>query len=67
MKIEMNAFEKSNSQKKNGRKTKTVLASFLTLLTVSTVACTNEEAKKEEQSIKDVATVPKKRKLKRKL
>lgn len=53
MKIEMNVFEK------NGRKTKTVLASFLTLFAVSTVACTKEEAKKEEQSIKDVATVPK--------
>ena len=54
MKTKKNAFEK------NGRKTKTVLASFLTLLAVSTVACTKEEAKKEKQSIKDVATVPKK-------
>lgn len=54
MKIKKNAFEK------NGRKTKTVLASFLTLLAVSTVACTKEDTKKEEQSIKDVATVPKK-------
>lgn len=36
------------------------MAFFLTLLAVSTVACTKEEAKKEEQSIKDVATVPKK-------
>jgi competence protein ComEC len=54
MKIKKNAFEK------NGRKTKTVLASFLTLLAVSTVACTKEDAKKEEQSIKEVATVPKK-------
>lgn len=54
MKIEMNVFEK------NGRIMKTVLASFLTLLAVSTVACTKEEAKKEKQSIKDVATVPKK-------
>ena len=54
MKIEMNVFEK------NGRKMKTVLASFLTLLAVGTVACTKEEAKKEKQSIKDVATVPKK-------
>ena len=54
MKIKKNAFEK------NGRKTKTVLASFLTLLAMSTVACTKEDTKKEEQSIKDVATVPKK-------
>ena len=54
MKIEMNVFEK------NGRNMKTVLASFLTLLAVGTVACTKEEAKKEKQSIKDVATVPKK-------
>lgn len=54
MKIKKNAFEK------NGRKTKTVLASFLTLLAVGTVACTKEDTKKEEQSIKDVATVPKK-------
>lgn len=54
MKIEMNVFEK------NGRIIKTVLASFLTLLAVGTVACTKEEAKKEKQSIKDVATVPKK-------
>ena len=54
MKIEMNVFEK------NGRKMKTVLASFLTLLAVGTVACTKEEAKKEKQSIKDVETVPKK-------
>lgn len=54
MKTKKNAFEK------NGRKTKTVLASFLTLLAVSTVACTKEDAKKEEQSIKEVATVPKK-------
>lgn len=60
MKIEMNVFEKRNSRKKNGRKMKAVLASFLTLLAVSTVACTKEDAKKEEQSIKDVATVPKK-------
>ena len=60
MKIEMNVFEKRNSQKKNGRKMKAVLASFLTLLTMSTFACTKEDAKKEEQSIKDVATVPKK-------
>lgn len=54
MKIEMNVFEK------NGRKMKTVLTSFLALLAVGTVACTKEEAKKEKQSIKDVATVPKK-------
>lgn len=54
MKIKKNAFEK------NGRIMMTVLASFLTLIAVSTVACTKEEAKKEEQSIKDVATVPKK-------
>lgn len=54
MKIEMNVFEK------NGRKAKTVLTSFLTLLAVGTVACTKEEVKKEEQNIKDVATVPKK-------
>lgn len=54
MKTKKNAFEK------NGRKTKTVLASFLTLLAVSTVACTKEDTKKEEQNIKDVATVPKK-------
>lgn len=54
MKTKMNAFEK------NGRKTKTVLASFLTLLAVSTVACTKEDTKKEKQNIKDVATVPKK-------
>ena len=60
MKIEMNVFEKRNSQKKNERKMKAVLASFLTLLTMSTFACTKEDAKKEEQSIKDVATVPKK-------
>lgn len=60
MKMEMNVFEKRNSQKKNGRKMKAVLASFLTLLAVSTVACTKKDAKKEEQSIKDVATVPKK-------
>lgn len=60
MKIEMNVFEKRNSQKKNGRKMKAVLASFLTLLSMSTFACTKEDAKKEEQSIKDVATVPKK-------
>ena len=60
MKIEMNVFEKRNSQKKNGRIMKVVLASFLTLLAVSTVACTKEDAKKEEQSIKEVATVPKK-------
>ncbi len=56
----MNVFEKRNSQKKNGRIMKVVLASFLTLLAVSTVACTKEDAKKEEQSIKEVATVPKK-------
>lgn len=60
MKTKMNAFEKKNSQKKNGRIMKVVLASFLTLLAVSTVACTKEDAKKEEQSIKEVATVPKK-------
>ena len=60
MKIEMNVFEKHNSQKKNGRTMKTVLASFLTLLAVGTVACTKEDTKKEEQNIKDVATVPKK-------
>lgn len=54
MKIEMNAFEK------NERKTKTVLASFLTLLAVSTVACTKEDTKKEEQSIKEATTVSKK-------
>ena len=56
MKTKKNAFEK------NGRKTKTVLASFLTLLAVSTVACTKEDTKKEEQNIKDVTTVPKKEK-----
>lgn len=56
----MNVFEKHNSKKKNGRTMKAVLASFLTLLAVSTVACTKEDAKKEEQNIKDVATVPKK-------
>lgn len=60
MKIEMNVFEKHNSQKKNGRTMKTVLASFLTLLAVGTVACTKEDTKKEEQNIKDVATAPKK-------
>ena len=60
MKIEMNVFEKHNSQKKNVRTMKTVLASFLTLLAVGTVACTKEDTKKEEQNIKDVATVPKK-------
>lgn len=60
MKIEMNAFEKKNSQKKNVRTMKTVLASFLTLLAMSTVACTKEDTKKEEQSIKEVATVSKK-------
>lgn len=38
----------------------TVLASFLTLLAVSTVACTKEDTKKEEQSIKEAATVSKK-------
>ena len=56
MKTKKNAFEK------NGRKTKTVLASFLTLLAVSKVACTKEDTKKEEQNIKDVTTVPKKEK-----
>lgn len=56
----MNVFEKHNSQKKNVRTMKTVLASFLTLLAVGTVACTKEDTKKEEQNIKDVATVPKK-------
>lgn len=60
MKIEMNVFEKHNSQKKNVRTMKTVLASFLTLLAVGTVACTKEDTKKEEQNIKEVATVPKK-------
>lgn len=30
------------------------------MYTVSTVACTKEDAKKEEQNIKDIATVPKK-------
>lgn len=60
MKIEMNVFEKHNSQKKNGRTMKTVLASFLTLLAVGTVACIKKDKKKEEQNIKDVATVPKK-------
>ncbi len=59
MKTKKNAFEK------NGRKTKTVLASFLTLLAVSTVACTKEDTKKEEQNIKDVTTVPKKEKKKK--
>lgn len=42
MKIKKNAFEK------NGRIMMTVLASFLTLLAVSTVACTKEDTKKEE-------------------
>lgn len=60
MKIEMNVFEKHNSQKKNVRTMKTVLASFLTLLAVGTVACIKKDTKKEEQNIKDVATVPKK-------
>mgnify|MGYP002580473090 CR=1 FL=1 len=60
MKTKMNAFEKKNSQKKNGRMMRMVLASLLTLLAVSTVACAKEDAKKEEQSIKEVATVPKK-------
>lgn len=50
----MNAFEK------NGRTMKAVLASFLTLLAMSTVACTKEDTKKEEQSIKEAATVSKK-------
>lgn len=54
MKIKKNAFEK------NGRIMMTVLASFLTLLAVGTVACIKEDTKKEEQNIKDVATVPKK-------
>lgn len=54
MKIKKNAFEK------NGRIMMTVLASFLTLLAVSTVACTKEDTKKEEQSIKEAATVSKK-------
>lgn len=54
MKIKKNAFEK------NGRTMKTVLASFLTLLAVGTVACIKKDTKKEEQNIKDVATVPKK-------
>ncbi|MEE0558916.1 MAG: hypothetical protein UC361_05705 [Bulleidia sp.] len=54
MKTKMNAFEK------NGRTMKAVLASFLTLLEMSTVACTKEDTKKEEQSIKEAATVSKK-------
>lgn len=54
MKIKKNAFEK------NGRIMMTVLASFLTLLAVGTVACIKKDTKKEEQNIKDVATVPKK-------
>lgn len=54
MKIKKNAFEK------NGRIMMTVLASFLTLLAVSTVACTKEDTKKEEQSIKEAATISKK-------
>lgn len=54
MKIKKNAFEK------NGRIMMTVLASFLTLLAVSTVACTKEYTKKEEQSIKEAATISKK-------
>lgn len=54
MKTKMNAFEK------NGRTMKAVLASFLTLLAMSTVACTKEDTKKEEQSIKEAATVSKK-------
>lgn len=54
MKIKKNAFEK------NGRTMKAVLASFLTLLAMSTVACTKEDTKKEEQSIKEAATVSKK-------
>lgn len=60
MKIEKNVFGKHNFQKKNGRTMKTVLASFLTLLAVGTVACIKKDTKKEEQNIKDVATVPKK-------
>lgn len=43
MKIKKNAFEK------NGRIMMTVLASFLTLIAVSTVACTKEEAKKRNR------------------
>ena len=54
MKTKMNAFEK------NGRTMKAFLASFLTLLAMSTVACTKEDTKKEEQSIKEAATVSKK-------
>lgn len=54
MKIEKNVFGK------NGRIMKTALVSFLTLLAVSAVACAKEGTKKEEQSIKDVATAPKK-------
>lgn len=49
MKIEMNVFEKHNSQKKNGRTMKTVLASFLTLLAVSAVACAKEDTKKRNR------------------
>ena len=41
MKIKKNAFEK------NGRTMKTVLASFLTLLAVGTVACIKKDTKKE--------------------
>ena len=41
MKIKKNAFEK------NERIMMTVLASFLTLLAVSTVECTKEDIKKE--------------------
>lgn len=40
MKIKKNAFEK------NGRTMKTVLASFLTLLAVGTVACIKKDTKK---------------------
>ena len=43
MKIEMNVFEK------NGRIMKTALASFLTLLVVSTVACAKEDTKKRNR------------------
>ena len=57
MKIEMNVFEKRNSQKKNGRIMKVVLASFLTLLAVSTVACTKEDAKKEEKKEEEKALI----------
>lgn len=40
MKIKKNAFEK------NGRTMKTVLASFLTLLAVGTVACIKKDTKR---------------------